>query len=200
MTTFFRQSDPSWSHCRLGHGPSTIGRAGCLLTALCQARVWLHDDDKTARIVEPVDANLRCLDAGAFVGSGLVVAKAAQALGLVADPSLRRSITSGDDALRNAIRDAFERGDVVLLHVDHDSTLAHGDPEGDHWILALRLELVDHHDTPGVVSITPELVCADPATGREARISLRTLHDIGGTWKPYRVTDVQPVSRLAQKG
>lgn len=193
MTAFFRQGDALWSQHRLGHGPSTIGRAGCLLTALCQARAWLHDDD---RIVSPDDANLRCLDAGAFVGSGLVVAKAAQALGLVADPALRRSITGGDEALRDAIRGAFDRSDVALLHVDHDSTLPHGDPEGDHWILALHLVMVDHHDNPGVVAITPEIVCADPATGREARLSMRTLHDIGGTWKPYRVTDVQPLGRL----
>src|SRR5690606_32638445 len=80
----------------------------------------------------PPEANVLALEAGAFYGSGLIVERAATALGLVlvdrvgapgrATPTLEQMLA--------LTREALDAGGVAVLHVDHDARAG-----GDHFIL-----------------------------------------------------------------
>lgn len=197
MTRFLRQADAAWTKDQLGIGSSTIGRAGCLLTSLCIAAQQVRDGVDDAPIL-PDHANNLARNAGAFVGSGLIVEKAAPLFGFSA-PRIDR--VDGDKArLRACLKDLFgvPGGHMALLHVDRDEGAANGDPEADHWILGLRGEMVDVYDEPMLPRVSWDIVCADPATGEECRINVDTLQGTT-TWgvakKLFQVRSVQPLWR-----
>ena len=171
MTHVLRQADPAWSKKKLGS--STIGRVGCLATVYAQAaRALGVDDDCT-----PVDV----VERGVFRGAAMLQADTAKRMGLVAD-----DVTRADDVhrrMRDVLTAALAVGDVVVMHVDHDSSKPDGDPEGDHFVLALRIE--------GDV-----IVFADPATGDEERMDLRMLSCSvmwGTRARRYELRSVRPL-------
>lgn len=163
----------------LGHGPSTIGRGGCLLTCLEICRRELLKNG-------PADvsaANKRCLAADAFAQDRLIVEKAASALGLDAPSADRVYAHDADDAhLASALVDAVTKG-LAILHVDHDSGKPNGDASGDHFIVA-------------VAKAADWVQCLDPACGRVV-LDFPSLRGLA-TWgnndiRKYRVVSLIPV-------
>jgi hypothetical protein len=148
----FRQADPLWSKQKLGHGPATIGRAGCLLCAIAQAACI------AGKPTNPNHLNqLGQQTPGCFVGSNTVISELAKATGLVADPFRRVNAAQGTDALKRALSSAICSGELALLHVDHG-----GGDAGDHWILAVDSTfeggyLCTDSATGGTVVIGPDL-------------------------------------------
>lgn len=179
--SIIRQGDPAWSHSPVGIGSSTFGAVGCLVCCIQQAALALVDGAITA---DPRIANMRGVDAGAFVGSAAIIEKLAEANHMLCGPRI-----DGDAVkLRAIVIQALSAGGKVLLHVDHDSAKAKGDPEADHWVLAQRLE-------------PSQVVCSDPATGAECRISTVTLDGPSG-WKDgrrYVVKGLRVLSRRDKK-
>lgn len=162
-----RQGDPLWSKHKLG--TSTIGRVGCLATVYAQAMRSLGIDDEAT----PVDV----VERGSFVGPSMVQQATARLLGLVADDVTRS--TDVHRHMASVLTSALAAGDVVVMHVDHDSSKPDGDPEGDHFVLALHGDL-------------DAIVFADPATGNLERMSLQTLSaDVGA--KHYLLRSVRPL-------
>lgn len=162
-----RQSNPLWS--KLALGPSTIGKVGCLATVYAQALIALGINAAAT----PVDV----VGKGSFIRAAMVQQATARLLGLVAD-----DVTHHDDVHRkmvDVLRSAIAEGAVVVMHVDHDSAKPDGDPEGDHFVLGLRIE--------GDV-----VVFADPATGSEERMSLSTLTAAVSS-KRYQLRSVRPL-------
>lgn len=143
------QSDRHWASLTLGEGPATIGRGGCLLLCLTMAARILG----TRPSILPVHANLEFLDVNAFHGDALVIHLAAPTLGLDAPLKERVKAPPGSGVLRDATEDALFSGSLAILHVDHDGDRPGGDVDGDHFILAHRIE-------------GNRLLCMDPAVGR----------------------------------
>lgn len=166
-----RQGDPLWSKHKLG--TTTIGKVGCLATAYAEAMRRLGIDDEAT----PVDV----VERGVFRGAAMLQLDTAKALGIVAD-----DVTHAGDVhrkMRDVLVSALADGAVVVMHVDHDSAKPDGDPEGDHFGLALRIE--------GDV-----VVFADPATGDEERMSLATL-TANVPSKRYQLRSVRPLRRAS---
>lgn len=160
---------------------------------MCEAANIVHDDGDP---VLPDEANRKFIAARAFFGSGLVVEAAAPIVGLRAARVDR--VDSDVARIRAALKDLFGApgGGLALLHVDHDSEALHGDPEADHWILGLRGELVEEFSAPGTMRVSWDIICADPATGDEVRVSCESLAGVavwGTKRKDYRVRAVQPI-------
>lgn len=125
--TVYRQADDRWSQAVLGEGPSTIGRSGCLLVCLAMAREHILGCE-----LAPLEANERCLAAGAYHRSLLIVPRAAEALGLALVERLGGPGQPAPslEAMRALVDEALSAGGVAVLHVDHD---ARGG--GDHFVL-----------------------------------------------------------------
>lgn len=184
MPALFFQSDKRWSSDVLGHGPSTIGRAGCVLVSLTMAA------DRIGRgLVTPPGANDLCRRGDAFRhfrdgewrrADLLYVPRAALALGFIAPPDDVTEAVPGHPALPTALANALGRG-LALVRVDHT-----GDERGDHTILATSIDTVK-----GVVH------CLDPAIGPMtlAWPSLSATVMWRDKEKTYRVTKVQPLRR-----
>lgn len=187
MAAIFYQSDKRWSHITLGHGPSTIGRAGCVLTSLAMAADMLGG----AAGCDPIEANRRCMRADAYQhwtggqvrrADLLSVARGAIALGFLSPEHEHVEAVPGHASLSSALGKALTDG-CALIRVDHT-----GDARGDHTILALRIDTVEGR-----------VHCLDPAVGP---ITLRWPELTAEVqWrsktKTYRVTKVQPCRRLA---
>lgn len=177
MTAFVRQGDPRWAAQRLGLGKSTFHGAGCVLCCITEAARQLgtvnHADP---RIV--ADAGVA---AGAFVGSNAVIDKLAECVGLKAGPKVALSV----DVMSKMVSSYLGSGRLVLLHVDHDSELADGDFDGDHFILALR-------QTPA------GFLCADPATGEACHIAVSNLSGPAawGRQRSFTVRGFRTLSKL----
>lgn len=177
---FLRQSDPRWARDQLGDGPGTIGTHGCTLTALCQAARALGVDDLTPDVL-----NARGRATGGFVRDSARIPLLAQQAGLQAPTGLRVEAVAGVSAMVDVLHKALEAGWVALLRVDRTP----GPEVHWHWVLALA-------ERQGMA------ICADPATGRTAHISLS---DLKGTseWpsglRSYEVDAVVPVGPAKQK-
>jgi hypothetical protein len=176
--TIIRQGNPTWGHSPVGIGSSTFGAVGCLVCCIQQAALSLVDGAITP---DPRIANMRGVDAGAFVGSAAIIDKLAEANHMRCEPKIEGDVVK----LRAVVIQALTAGGKVLLHVDHDSARPKGDPEADHWVLALRLE-------------PSQVVCSDPATGAECRISTVTLDGPSG-WKDGRRYVVKGVRVLNKR-
>ncbi len=179
-----RQADQRWSTILLGDGPATIGRAGCLLVCLVEsARLLAGRPD-----LLPPHANELCRQVGAFFGSALVVREAAKALGLES-PDDEKVDSDGDMA--DALERALAKGHAVV-HVDHDSAREDGDPEGDHFLLAVGFA----RPAGGPLHVE----CYDPATGVPVWLSwpdLAATARWGKRIKQYRAVSVRPLRARA---
>lgn len=184
MTSCLRQSDRRWSSLLLGDGPSTIGKSGCLLCCLVEAARRLAGRPDLL----PPHANEIARQIGAFYGASLVIREAARALGLDA-PDDGKVDASGDMA--EAIERALAAG-CAIVHVDHDGGRADGDPEGDHFLLA-----VGFARPPGGPL---HVECTDSATGVPVWLSWPDLAATvrwGKAVKHYRAVSVRPVRARA---
>jgi hypothetical protein len=168
MSRHLRQGDPRWRHLQLGLGKSTIGAAGCLLVATCEALTQLGVNGPT----RPDDVNTLARTRGAFAAgrSGSPPAKLARAVGLVVDDRrVRAAPTHTTLQMRDVILEALAAGGRVIAWVDHDSNKANGDAEGDHFVLIARVAEDD-------------VIYIDPTTGEPDRLMSRTLTGVA-TWR-----------------
>lgn len=173
-TPRYKQADQRWSQATLGFGPSTIGRAGCLLVCLCEAARALRDVE-----MPPPLLNSAGIDRKAFIHSMAITQK----LGELAGLRVSEKITGDPSLLRGAIGEAFRGGGLVIAHVDHT-----GDAFGDHFVLLLG----ERYDASG----NKRIAYADPATGREAELDAVNLSGVtvwGTRAKTYRVLSVRTV-------
>lgn len=174
------QADTRWHHLALGHGPSTIGRSGCVLTSLVIAARQLA----TRAGLTPAQANLQLLVARCFVDDRLLVDRAASTLGLAI--KTRESTAVGDSADKHAaaVRASVSCG-VALVRVDHT-----GDSVGDHTVVAI-----------GISDDGVNAVILDPAAGL-VTLDLATCTCVAWWGRThlvhYSVTAVQPVVSITQ--
>ena len=177
MTEVLRQADPRWTKLKVGRSRSTMGAVGCLVTCYAQAMRELGVD---------LDADPRTVLArGVFSGAAMWQQDTAKSLGLVADDVTR--VTDVHRVMRTVLTQTLGKGDLVVMHVDHDSTKVKGDVDGDHFVLGLRIEDAD-------------VIFADPATGRLERLDSRMLTCPvmwGTVVRPYQVRSVRPLRRAA---
>ena len=170
------QADKRWSGIILGHGPSTIGRAGCVLVSLTVAARTLG----TRPDLLPPHLNVAAVVAGAFAGDELIVPRAALACGLLADEHAVMA-EPGHASLVDAVAKALATG-LALLRVDINL-----DGGGDHTILA------------GAIG-SGGVDCVCPAVGR---VRLSPALEATVSWgkagvKKYRVVGVRGVRRPVQ--
>lgn len=178
------QGSPNWRDVKLGKGNATIGRAGCLLVCLTEAIRLLANRSQLL----PTTVNDTAIAAEAYVGSLIVLDKAARAYGLTADArdKVELPLSVGNrQPLIDGIKRALGAG-LGIIHIDHDSETPGGDVDGDHFILATCV------DALGVV-------CLDPALAKETRLLLPTLTaDVkwGAVPKHYKALCVRPIKLL----
>lgn len=178
----YRQADPRWGACEIapvqpGARPANLARKGCLITSVAEVSRRYGD-----LALDPPTVLQRGKKAGAFYGANAVLPVLADAAGLKAPREERVFAANGIDEMRRVLRAALVNG-FAVLHVDHDAQGA-----GDHFVVAVRIE----SDSDG-----GHVVYSDPATGKEARLSLSTLEGRAG-WpvaapKTYRVVSVAPI-------
>lgn len=114
------------------------------------------------------------------------MAQACALLGLRSDPLEWTGAHAPIFMHSTAVQLALGAGGCAVVHVDHDSQKASGDPEGDHFILAVELKT----DAPAHV------VCADPATGALEWLGADDLQGVvrwGRAVKSYAVRGVRPI-------
>lgn len=174
MSARYRQADPRWSAEKLGFGPSTIGRSGCLLVCLCEAARELRGVE-----LLPPFLNAMGIKEKAFLHSMALTEK----LGTIAGLRIGEKIVGDAAMLRGVVRDTFAKGGLSILHVDHTKDIF-----GDHFILALK----DENDASG----NRRILYSDSATGRESQLDGVNL--VGSTtWgtqiKNYRAISVRSV-------
>lgn len=174
MPTRYKQADPRWSNAVLGFGPSTIGRAGCLLVCLCEAARILRGVE-----MPPPLLNSAGIDRKAFLHSMAMTKE----LGALAGLAVGDKVKGDASQLRGEIGQALRNGGLSIAHVDHT-----GDAFGDHFVLVID----EQHDASGFRRMT----YCDPATGREAQLDAVNLEGVT-TWgtrvKTYRVRSVRSV-------
>src|SRR5574337_675712 len=172
--TLWQNAKP-WGSQKLGNGSSTIGGAGCVLTCLCEAARLFG----TKPLLTPDEANedLKDVD-GAFLGSELVLAKAAPVYGLECPTGGWVQAEPGHQSLKDAFEQHLVDGVAAFVRVDID-----GDGKGDHTILA-----VGRRD--GAID------CLDPALAQHVYLSWPSL-EVGVRWGKrdltYRVVGFRPV-------
>lgn len=170
----YRQADPRWGSATLGFGPSTMGRAGCLVTCLCEAARMLRGVE-----MPPPLLNSAGVDRKAFLHSMALTKDLGALAGLVVGDKQ----TGDAPTMRGMIGETLRGGGLVIAHVDHT-----GDAFGDHFVLVH----LDGHDASG----NRRLTYADPATGRDAELDAVNLEG-STTWgtrvKTYRVRSVRSV-------
>jgi len=112
----FSQTDAKWSHQILGHGPATIGQAGCLMTSVTSmaAGLGIHINGASPN---PSTMNNWLKAHGGFVSGDLFVWGAVAPLGL----HYLGHVTS-----HTQIVNALKAGNHVVLNVNG----------GHHWVLA----------------------------------------------------------------
>lgn len=177
MMTPLYQADSRWKATVLGHGPSTIGRAGCLLTCLtiCARELGWRP------ALLPTHTNEMLLKADAFIADGIVIDKAAPAIGL----STRPALAGPPHIMADELARILDASQLAILHVDHDADRG-GDVEGDHFIVATAL-------------VGDRVQCLDPAVGKVA-IAFPALESIGEVvWgktdrRKYRVMSVRAMA------
>lgn len=177
----FHQGDARWGTILLGDGPSTIGRAGCMLVLLTEAA--RRQTGRTTLM--PPQANEILKRADAFKGDSLDAEKAARALGMECPYAERVDNPMGmvsPTKLDGQITKMLERG-LCIIHVDHN-----GDLKGDHFIMAIG-------------SSGSNFECLDPALARSVFL-LRPVLTVAVKWrgkeKTYRVQSIRPIRPLPQ--
>lgn len=185
----YRQADPAWRTVEIMLDPKqryTLGRVGCLVTSLAEARRRQGDDACT-----PVELLRRGLTARAFSGPNAHLERLAACAGLDA-PAKERVFQSvgGAAALRETLARSLAPPDkLAVLHVTRLRAPGAPPARGVHFVLGVAL-------TGDVITY------ADPATGAEHALSLATLEGPAG-WglargPIFRVVSVAPVrARLA---
>lgn len=167
-----RQADPRWNALRIGN--KTMGRVGCLVTAICQAARHLH----TVPLAEPpllLDLGHKALG---FDGNNAIIPILADCLGLRSSPAERVDTEDGIEAMRNCLKRTLEASKVCLVKVSVDGV-------GGHWILAFFWD-------------RDYVNCMDPAPGVIVKLDPSTLTGVsawGAVAKRYRVVAVQPVHK-----
>jgi hypothetical protein len=170
----YKQADPRWGSAVLGFGPSTIGRAGCLLVCLCEAARMLRGVE-----MPPPLLNAAGIDRKAFLHSMALTKE----LGALAKLVVGEKQTGDVPTMRGMIGETLRSGGLVIAHVDHT-----GDAFGDHFVLIHA----DSYDASG----NRRLLYADAATGRDAELDAVNLEGstVWGTRvKTYRVRGVRSV-------
>lgn len=175
----FRQGDKRWRRTRLGEpgSKSTVGGAGCnLLAFVDHLRTMGVDPAATPLTVleKSLAAAKRC-----WRGNMVVLPHMAELYGLNGE-ELVRAPPQGAAEMRALLTRTLAADGRCTLWVDHDSSLPDGDPEGDHFVAARRIE-------------GDRVVFADSATGEEDSIDLRTLSGTT-TWQ----TEDGPVLKVYQ--
>lgn len=125
----------------LGDGPKTIGQAGCLLCCLVMAARHI----KNTPNLHVLEAHLRIDSVDGFAGSGLVLNKAARALGLKLEDRGRFETLT--------VAAALASDNPVIVGIDYKQGQSSGMSSADHFVLALS-------------SSTHAFGYADPATGQ----------------------------------
>lgn len=169
----FRQGE--YKTVTLGDGDLNISGFGCALCTLTMAATVIGSPtnhwppDLLPGDLTPPITNQILLRAGAFTGSLLTMAKAAQGLGMTYDeygmrPGAWEDKLKGEDVL--LIESNLVAGNPVAANVDYK-----GDARGDHWIL------VTHRSGNGTFG------AIDPATGRAVTLtkSLPQLSNVSTT-------------------
>lgn len=182
-----RQNDPLWGKTRLGEkgSKSTVGAAGCnLLSFVDHLRTMGVDPGATPLTVleRSLAAPKRC-----WRGNMVVLPLLAELYGLDGEELARAPQPA--QAMRELLTRTLAAGGRCTLWVDHDSNLPDGDPEGDHFVAARRLE-------------GDRVIFADSATGIEDSVDLRTLSGTttwqtkdGPVLKVYQVLSVRAFRR-----
>jgi hypothetical protein len=168
----YLQSDPRWRDEPLGHGTTTIGHAGCVLTSVASAA---HARGHTQWTPHALNATMRALPGGFVRRDLLSVQLAALTVGLSAPYLDKVQASPGDTRLYDCLAASLLRSEMALLRIDRTD-----DGRGDHTILAKRAG-------PGGT-----VECWDPARGAMALASDLTWQ-IPGTSYRYRVTAVHPI-------
>lgn len=160
---------------------------GCLLMCYVQA---CHDleVDPTATPASIIAATKDLVGADRVWFAGLPVQpQLAKVLGLTAG-ELVRSPPQPAQEMRRVLVEALGVG-LAVLWVDHDETRG-GDFDGDHFVLGRRID-------------GDRIWYADPATGEEGWLNLRTLSGVtvwqtslGPVTKVYQVRSVRPLAHL----
>ena len=131
---------------KLGRGTSTIAQAGCLLSSLTMAaRALTHRLD-----LGILDAQLLIDAHDGFAGSGLIVDRAARALGL---DEVERGSFDLDE-----VRADLAQGRPVIVGIDFVPGHSSGFSSADHFVLAVAID-------------DDVLYIADPAYGHVAPIA-----------------------------
>lgn len=175
---FFWQGDKRYRADLVGHGTSTMWKAGCLVTALHIAALYYGTVDADSL---PGDTNQLLKGTfGVFDGSNLYLHKAAPLVGLRADLKDRLVLPYGDPRLSALLEKTLKAGDLAIIHVSTD-----GDPKngGEHFILAYGMTDTD-------------ILCADPALATSVALPRATLAKVmawGTKKKPYQVVSVRPL-------
>jgi hypothetical protein len=171
-----KQKDPLWAKVKLGKTTLTVGAAGCLATCYAQALRALGIDETAT----PATVVAACVTANGFLRAGIVQPVLSKALGIHADDVVTAVQTA--QVMRAVIVKGLERG-VVILHVDHDHDRAGGDDDGDHFVLATRIE-------------GDRIYYCDPATGSECWLDLRTMSGMAEWGDPRRRYEVRSARPL----
>lgn len=172
-----------WGKLKLPESTMLVEDYGCLLLCYVQA---LHDLelDPAATPVSVIKATKELTGAARVWFGGMPVqTQLAKALGLTAGDVVRAPPQPAQE-MRRALLAALDVG-LAVLNVNHDA-----DAALDHFVLGRRIE-------------ADRVWFADPATGEEGSVDLRTLSGVtvwntklGPVTKVYQVGSVRPLAHL----
>ncbi len=181
---FFWQGNPEYGQDQLGDGDSTMSKGGCLASAMRAAAIYLGTRKPTEG---PGQANKDYRKGKAFIGSDLVMHKAAEIDGLSCPQNTRLKMKEGAtfEQLQALLEATLKDGDVAIVHVSTDWNLGNG---GEHFILAYKAE-------------GDNILTADSALATSVTLPRKTLEkkvSWNAKTKLYQVVSVAPVSVKAE--
>ena len=181
VTGAINQGAPESKNVQLGTGKSTIGRAGCFLGTLTEARNEFARRAGQPNTIGIIDANERVKAGGGFSGSNLLVSKATSSL----DMSLRWREPANHRTLADAQQE-LRAGNLVFAGVDYKDGRSSSVSQADHFLL-----LTEAGDGT--------FKAKDPAGGRELTF-IRDPKTGDYTCGKYRITELgalEPTERAA---
>lgn len=141
--TAYSQRDERWSGERLGFGPRTIGRWGCLLTCMAMSLGRFGEQATPAEL----NARLRMLTVGSgFTGDSVMFAALPAAFPQIAfggnmapsaDTGARFVTGVEEPGLLNHIDAHLAAGGIVILQVDVSAVTPYIPDADQHWVLAV---------------------------------------------------------------